>query len=178
MFTAEDKPHAQFPTLNTKGAETKHLLPAMCWVMEQLSDGSDLHDHMMTGLVAINKFVIVMDNADWVPTSRESHRMLRYAQRFLEHYAWLEAWAQQEERMLFHSVPKFHMFHHLAQFSEYLNPRACWCFKAEDWVGKISRIAASVVFGTKSTKLSIKLMDKYRFMLYFRLHRPLLDDEY
>ena len=177
MFVAEDKPHAQFPSLHAKGAETKHLLPAMCWVMDQMDDGSDVHRHIMEGLVAINKFVIVMNSADWVPTPRESRRMLRYAERFLDNYAWLDAWAQQEERLLFHTVPKFHMFHHLAQFSEFLNPRACWCFKAEDWVGKISRIAASCIFGTKSTKLSVKLMEKYRFMLYFRLQRPLVDDE-
>ena len=114
MFCNEREAHAHFPALNTKGGETKHLLPAMCWVMELMHDGSELHQHVTTALVAINKFVIVMDEADWVPSARQSQRLLRYAERFLKEYEWLESWAKDSDRSLFHAFPKFRMFHRLA----------------------------------------------------------------
>jgi hypothetical protein len=175
MFVTEDKPYGRFPSLNTKGGETKHLLPAICWLMSLLDNQTELHQHIIEALIAINKFVLVADQTDWVPTTRESERLLKYAERFLLHYKWLEDWAIGEDRKLFHSTIKFHMFHHLAQNARFLGPRFCWCFKAEDYVGKISAIAASAVFGVRSTKLSLKLMEKYRYMLFFRLARPLID---
>ena len=174
MFITEDKAYSKFPSLNTKGGETKHLLPAMCWLMSLLNNDTELHQHIFTALVAINKFVLVADQTDWVPTTREADRLVKYAKRFLQHYKWLEDWAISEDRKLFHATIKFHMFHHLAEKARFLGPRFCWCFKAEDYVGKISAIAASAVFGTRSTRMSIKLMNKYRYMLYFRLTRPLV----
>ena len=175
MFCQEKKPHVDFPALKCKGGETKHLLPAMVWCMSLMYDGSELHDKIMAGLIAINKFVHVMVNADWVPTPREADRLVKYAKRFLTAYDWLEDWAIANERMLFHAVPKFHMFDHLAYGARFLNPTASWCFKAEDYVGKMSKMGASSVFGTKATKLSIKMMEKNRFMMHFRWTRPLVE---
>lgn len=176
MFTQPEKPYVDYPSLNTKGGETKHLLPALCWVMSLLDDGSELHRQILVALVALNKFVIIVDHTDWVPTARESDRLLRYATRFLSAYEWLSNWAEAENRMLFKIVPKFHTFHHLAIKARWLSPKLCWCFKAEDYVGKISKIAASCIFGLKATKLSIKLMDKWLLMFHFRITRPVIRD--
>lgn len=174
MFLSNvDGAHADYPNLNTKGGETKHLLPAICYCMSLLNEGTELHMRIIAALTAINKFVLVMDAADWVPTRREADRLRKYALRFLHNYEWLHNWATAEDKLLFNLVPKFHMFDHLSYAARHLNPAASWCFKNEDYVGKISKICLSVAFGTKSTKLSQKLMRKYRFTLHLRLIRPL-----
>ena len=49
---------------------------------------------------------------------------------------------------------------------EFLNTKITWCFKSEDYVGKISRIGHSVAMGVRSTKLSEKVMAKYILMLH------------
>ena len=175
MFVSTERPHAEFPALTTKGGETKHLLPAMLWVAGLLNDDSEVHSHILIALAAINKFVFIVDHTDWVPTEREATRLLKYAERFLGAYMWLSSWAESQDKLLFPLVPKFHTFHHLAIKAKHLSPKYCWCFKAEDYVGKISKIAASAVFGVKSTKLSIKLLEKYSYMMHFRITRPLVD---
>lgn len=55
--------------------------------------------------------------------------------------------------------------------SKWLNPRFAWCFKSEDYVGRISHLAHSVSMGVRSTKLRAKVANKYRYTLYFRITR-------
>ena len=90
---------------------------------------------------------------------------------FFGHDSWLNSWAVANERYLFHITIKFHMLWHLVEDSKYLNPRCYWCFRGEDYVGKISDLTASVAMGVKSTRLTGKLCDKYRHWLHLRLTR-------
>ena len=68
--------------------------------------------------------------------------------------------------MLFHIVMKHHTMLHLVENAWFLNPRVTWCFKSEDYVGKISHIGHSVSMGVRSTRLSEKLIAKYILMLH------------
>jgi len=171
MFCDVKSPHAQNAFLNTKAAESKHLLPAIAAVSRAASTGSD-HDLRRTAaLDAISDFVTLMDEAGRFLEPEVADRALELAIRFLGHYAWLNRWALQQERNVYHIVPKFHMFHHLAINARYLNPRVYWCFKGEDYVGRISTLAASVTMGVSSILLSHKIAQKYRHCLHFRLTR-------
>ena len=172
MFLADvGSPHANRPFLGTKGGETKHLLPAILWVLRKLNDSSEYHLRMIACMKAIHTFIQILDEADFVPTSVQADLLEEKCFAFLGHYAWLNHFAESQNTLLFHIVPKFHMLCHLALSARYLNPRVHWCFKAEDFVGKISKCALSVACGSKSTKHSVKLATKYRYLLHFRLTR-------
>ena len=90
---------------------------------------------------------------------------------FFEAYSWLNIWAQEHQSKAFHIVIKHHTFLNLVQNSVFLNQKFHWCFKAEDFVGKISRVAHSVSMGVRSTKLSTKLAPNYQLLLHFRFTR-------
>ena len=91
--------------------------------------------------------------------------------RFFSHYENLHNWAQKNDRLLFHIVMKHHTLHRMVRDSQFLNPKNCWNFRAEDFVGKISRLGASVAMGVKSTKMSQKINAKYKILLHLQLVR-------
>ena len=82
---------------------------------------------------------------------------------------------QVKAETFFHIVLKRHTFYHLVQNSKFLNPRFHWCFKSEDFVGRISRLTHSVSMGVKATRLSLKVAPKYRVLLHLRLTRDNLE---
>lgn len=177
MFVPEIKsPHANWPSLSTKAGESKHLLGPLLEVQKELYTGSILDKRKIAAMKCMLHFVNLLDEADVVLSELEADRAINLALEFLGHYSSLNAWAIEEERKLFHIVPKFHMFHHLALGARYLNPRIHWTFKSEDYVGRISKLAASIAMGVKSTNLSHKLCLKYRHMLHFRLTRTVFED--
>lgn len=90
---------------------------------------------------------------------------------FLDEYQWLNQWSKDCGRKSFHVVHKHHSFMHLLKNSKYMNPKAYWRFKAEDYVGHISRPTHSISMGVKSTKLSQKLCPKYRVLVHLLLTR-------
>ena len=173
MFIADEKkPHVTHPSLKSKAAESKHLAPALLQVCKDMLDNSDpLDQHIVEALDNICTLMELFDQAPAVLTSEEHSLAMSLAESFLDNYAWLNKWAIDNERMLFHYTIKFHTFWHLIQNSQFLNPRYHWCFKSEDFVGKVSRLAMSVSMGTKSTKISTKIAPKYRILLHLRLTR-------
>ena len=167
----EQHPHSDYAFLNCKGSEAKHLLPAIFWVVQLAYDGSELHTKTLQRMQAMMNVIEFWEQASWVLTSRQADLCEQWCLKFLEEYKWLNAWAIREDKYLFHLVNKFHSFHHLCLWARHLNPRASWCFKAEDFVGKISTIGLSVSYGVRSTRMSVKLADKYRLLLHLRLTR-------
>lgn len=167
----EQKPHSDYAFLNCKGAETKHLLPALFWVMQLAYDRSELHTQILLCMEAMTNVIELWENSTWVLTARQAQECEHWCEKFLARYQWLNAWALREDRYLFHLVNKFHSFHHLCLWAKHLNPRASWCFKGEDFVGRMSTIASSVLYGVRSSRMSVKFAKKYRLMLHLRLTR-------
>ena len=56
--------------------------------------------------------------------------------------------------------------------SQFMNPRVCWNFRAEDYVGQISKLAHSTSFGLSSLRLSAKVAAKYPVLLHLQLVKP------
>ena len=159
------------PFLKTKAAETKHLLPCIAIISDEVSTGTD-HDLRRTAaLQAITSFCKLLDLAGTFLTPEQADYAEMLVIEFLGHYAWLNEWAQANDRPEYHIVPKFHMLHHLALNARHLNPKVHWCFKAEDYVGKISTLAHSASMGVRSTLISQKNAIKYRYLLHLRLTR-------
>ncbi len=176
MFTNPDKPHIAHPFFGAKAGECKHLLRPMLQVCEKALGGHVVGHDCMQAVRSMAELVDLYDRADVVPTSQEYEAALGLCHKFLDHYANLNEWAASQGTLLFHIVGKFHMFYHLVLSSKHLNPRYAWCFKAEDYVGKIAKVAHSVSMGVKATRLSIKVSLKYRHLLHLRLTRGDFDD--
>ena len=98
-------------------------------------------------------------------------QVMDLAKGFLEDYAILACWAQAKKRSLFHTMHKHHTFLHLIQNAKFLNPRFHWCFKSEDFVGRMSRLGHSVSMGVRATRLCSKLALKYKLLLHLRFTR-------
>ena len=172
MVTDPKKPHQDFPKLEAKGSETKHFGPAFLPVLQSLLDTSkEEHSKMVEALDCLVNLLSVFDAADMVLAEMEFDQATNLAKRFFDVYDWLHRWAARVDRKLFHITMKFHTGHHLVHDSQHLNPKACWNFRSEDFVGKISRLGGSVAMGVKSTKLSSKIAAKYRALLHMQLKR-------
>ena len=172
MFCKEGTPHNDFPFFLGKGAESKHLAPALLHVCKaSLDPQQDVDKHIVAALEKVCQLVTLFDAADMFLTASEHKDALEKAEAFLDNYSWLNSWALEKERNLFHIVIKHHTFWHLVVNSQYLNPRCHWCFKSEDFVGRISQLTHSVSMSVRSTRLSLKAAAKYKVLLHLRLTR-------
>ena len=166
------KPHKQFAKLDCKGAGMKHLCVALLPVIKNMLDRKqEQHRDMVSALQCMVDLIQLFDRIGIFPSSKEYMQARNLEKRFFAHYDSLNIWAQENDRLLFHLVMKHHTLHHMVRDSQFLNPRNCWNFRAEDFVGKISRLGASVAMGVKSTKMSQKINAKYRILLHLQLVR-------
>ena len=92
---------------------------------------------MLDCMEHLQKVVDIFDEQDIVLTIEKWTEAFTLAKGFLDTYSLLNQWGEEEERLLFHKVYKFHSFQHLVENSRYLNPKGTWCFSNEDFVGKI-----------------------------------------
>jgi len=172
MFTQEKTPHAQRPFLTAKGGECKHLAPALLLVCRKiLNNANEVDQHIVLALESICNLVKLFDTCPMFLSPEDHVSAMELAKEFLDSYDWLNKWALEKGTLLFHVVIKFHTFMHLVRNSKFLNPRFHWCFKSEDFVGRISKLAHSVSMGTKSTHLSVKIAAKYVLLMHLRLTR-------
>ena len=111
--------------------------PALLAVCKQvLSEANEVDNHIVAALENIVQLTDLFDQCHMFLTPAEHSLALQKAELFLDNYDWLNKWALEEGRKLFHIVIKHHTFLHLVQNSKFLNPRFHWCFKSEDFVGK------------------------------------------
>ena len=172
MFTNPETPHAAHAFLNAKGAECKHFGPALLAVCKSVLDPREEVDNwIVTALGSMCGLVDLLDRCGMYLSTDEYAQCLRLGEDFLDSYDKLHNWALEKGRLLFHVVIKFHTFWHLIVNARFLNPRFHWCFKSEDFVGKVAKVGHSVSMGTKSTRLSLKVLQKYTFLLHLRLTR-------
>lgn len=171
MFV-DEKAHWQgHPFLSIKGAECKHLLPCMTKVAGELAGGEEFGERLEACMQAINAFSTLIDTSDTFLSDEQGELAEELVLSFLDHYEWLTKWAESKDRQDFHQVPKFHMLLHVAETAKFMNPKMQWCFKSEDFVGKIATLGHSVSMGVASKNISQKICQKYRHWLHFRLTR-------
>ena len=144
------KPHAAYPTLDTKGGEGKHL--ALCFLpvvkkafaksaeAHEIKKSAEAHEiKMVEALEAVICLVALWDDAGLFLKKKEFETSVLLAEKFLNSYEHLHKWALAKGRKLFNIVHKHHSFLHLAQSSQLLNPRITTTSRGEDFVGHISK---------------------------------------
>ena len=174
MFLDPEKPHQQYPALKCKGAECKWLTRIFHTLAGELHDGSVKADHIQALFKHMADFQDVVDQSPLSPNEHQATQVENHMKQFLFHYQWLSD--QSGEEYMWHKVFKHHMAVHLAHNFKFMNCKFNWCFKSEDFVGKISIIAHSVCFGVKSTAITQKLMEKYRLLMYIKFARGHSED--
>jgi hypothetical protein len=130
---------------------------------------------MLHSVEEMVELIQLFDQGDVFLTESEWVKAMKLGDGFLKNYDYPSAWALEKGITLFHIVMKHHTFQHLIVNSKKLNPNAHWTFSSEDFVERISILAASVSPGVSSTKLSSKLTPKYRILLHFLLTREGMD---
>ena len=84
MFTKEKTPHSTHALLTSKGAECKHLAPALKKVCQDVFDsGHVIEMHMITALESITAETEMFDKAVAIPTTQEWCEMMTQAEVFL-----------------------------------------------------------------------------------------------
>ena len=171
MVWNPQKVHKQFPCLEAKASECKHFLPCLEIVFREALQGreSALHDTMLLCIKAFNELTSHFDSLGAFLTKEEFNHGQNLAKRFFDAYQDLNDWAASQNRKMFNITFKFHAAMHMFKNCEFLNYRAHQNFRAEDFVGKISQLGHSCSFGVKASRISCKLMDKYRILLHLQL---------
>ena len=143
MFCDESRPQQSHPMLRAKGAECKHLVPVVAHICRELSNGSEEDTHRSDLLTALADFGDLMDSSPMVPSAEVSSTATELMRSALQNADWLQQHALATGTPLWHIVFKHHFAEHLAGSFVYLNPKYGWCFKMEDYVGRISILAHS-----------------------------------
>ena len=139
-LTDPKKPWVKNASLDCKGAEARHLLPALFPVLKlMLSLEKDealgkVHEQMLCAAESLEKLVSLWDGASTILTAAEYEESLALGKALLDAYLFLHHWSLEKDRCSFHIVAKHHTFIHLLWNSKQ------WCFKGEDFVGQISKL--------------------------------------
>jgi hypothetical protein len=178
MFCDRAKPHADFPCLKSKAAETKHLLPVLTQLSQETMDPHEpMHEHRHKAFTAINRFCELIDESPPVPTTEQARHAEQMVSLFLTEYKWLCDWAKTRHLKLFPLKPKFHMLWHMSKDFKFLNPKVTWTFKNEDYVGKISHLAHSCSYGISRPQVNSPMCSQYRCLMHLKLERCFLSDD-
>ena len=99
----------------------------------------------------------------------ESGALMDAVKDWQECYGRLCKLAQAKKQMLWGEVPKMHFYYHLAQQGKFMNPKMFWTYMSEDFVGKMSKLAHSLLHSNKIWNVSRKVAEKYCMALHFWL---------
>jgi hypothetical protein len=176
MITNPDKPLADYPSLHAKAADCRHLVPVMAQVALENHDGSEPSYHRVQALRHLANFHQKCDEQPMFMSTAAADAILVDMEGFLSHYTWLHWKSEAAGKWLYNLVPKAHYAWHLAYCCRFMNARFTWTYKAESWIGMISRMAASCAHGTRLTKKSVPLGSKYRMFAHVRVSRSVFDD--
>lgn len=162
-----DKMHTSVPLLKGKAAEVRHLVPVLASVAwdkaKEDGNGGLKQSHIATC------FAIWLRSTDYFMSQEEAQQALSHIQKSFMHYAWLQE--NENNDCLWQFTPKFHWAYHLAQFCRFQNPKTFWTYRQESWVGSMANLAHSCSHGTRATKLSQSLCQKYLLGFQLRINR-------
>lgn len=165
MFLDPGKPHQSKPYLKMKAGECRELVPVFKQLAHDLNTGT-VYDNKMCHLFdSIAAFDELVSRCSLFPTATQAEQAIQHMDEFLKANDWLHE--NEENDNMWHIVFKHHMAGHLAQAFRFMNPRCYWCFKAEDFVGKLAKLAHSCTYGTKNVQVAAKIIKKYTYLMNF-----------
>ena len=174
LFTNPTRPHREYPCLSSrvKAAASRHLVPILASIFDDVCDHTSEEDCRVSAL--LNALKQVYDAMDCREQNLPPRQLAIYHGKMaecMEHYRWLCARALSEDRRMWNDVPKQHFCLHLAEQAAQQNPRFCWTYPDEDFMGYVKRIMESCLSGTRAHRAVTKLLEKWAFGVAMRLTR-------
>ena len=169
------KTRMNYPVLSSKGIPSKvvSFWLAQCCVEHAARPGATELDRLVsTCLYSYVSSLKCMDSAGLILSETEAEEYYQSVMRHLLSYAALHnksrrAVKKQANRTLWYILCKHHHYYHHAKQvrSERINPRCAQLLSAEDWVGRIGRIARSC----HKSNVSQRTLERYLSLLYVEL---------
>lgn len=154
-----------------KAAELRALVPAMTRLVRELDTGTARDGHRCLAYETLDASINVIMGAGMFLNDSEYASLTAYWDQLLLHYGALSALALERGELLYNVVFKVHASWHIVHAAQWLNPRAAWAYKYEDFMHKCLTTAMACANGTPSHKVGGKVMDNYRLALALRLER-------
>ena len=179
----QNGPHAHYPYLRAKAAETRCLLPIVCEIVQEtrrdLIQQNVQGDNLVPLTLAcrcLEGFVQVkdlIDTAPAVPGKSLGLKLITSMQKGLFNYHLLASFAfyNNSGRLRWNVVNKHHFAHHLAEQAVTCSPKAIWTYGFEDLVGRAQRAAHACSKANSRLDLGNAFVQKYRHILAAAMHQ-------
>jgi hypothetical protein len=169
MFTAT-RGGGGFPTMSTKAAENRHMLPVVARLCAEFSSGSPrdlLRLRCAENLLDLQRR---MAAAGTHLTGDELNSLKTCVFAAMDAYSRLAAFSTLvERRPLFNVVNKMHFLLHLILRAGDFNPQLAWTYGFEDLVGRAQKVAKACSSGRNPIQVSSAFMTRYRRVLHAAL---------
>ena len=170
-FTDPEKHCSNYPRLKGRGYEIKSALLPLAHIFKHFKNRSNNDEMIMEALEIMIEIDGTFDTYvdDWFLPDFASSRVLVLADCFLERYAALHNAFTLTGDLLFHTLPKHHVFWHLCYRSKFEHPRLGNTALDEDFVGRVKEIVQGSSSGVPLHGIPSKVLTKFMWgktMLY------------
>jgi hypothetical protein len=147
------------------------MVPGILRCVKKWDDGSDSAKHQILLMEGLNCMYDSVHDSGITMTPAQALEFQKATQKFVMEYTWLANFAMREGKNMYSVVPKHHYAVHLSQQSDFINPRFTWCYKGEDFVGKLSRLAHVCLYGTPCFNVAGTLCERYPVAIHLKFTR-------
>jgi hypothetical protein len=152
---------AEYPVLkHVKGRRVRKFSAAAARIAALYSDDTR-GQHRLRLCQALDSWYDLTDLPDLIWPAEVSKAAAAHVDSALAHYSWLARDALRHGKFRYSIVQKHHLWAHMSRQSEFLAPRACWCYGPESFMGMVTQIAAACVRGTAGHKVPAKVLAKF-----------------
>ena len=172
--TEETRNPSDYPQLSghgIKAAQMRYLVKPILNVARRYTDNSPDYDLMLHCLEGLHGYYEIIHIDNIFLERDEATQLLAHVQQACVCYSALSRRAADRGCRMWNLVPKFHYWWHLARFAQYENPRCHWTYSSEDYVGRISKVAQSIIYGTGVLRVGPKVITKFLRALSVRFSR-------
>ena len=177
-FTNPKSKYEVFPDMSgIKAKQLRWLLPVLYEIcVTELGKATDAYNkHKLACLYNLNKVYTIIDEQG-LHMDRKAHKsLLKSMNLFLVHYTTLSSLSIEQGYLQWNTIHKHHLSTHLAEQSEWVNPRFVATYQGETMVGFMSALAHQCLSGTPSHQVPLKVCWRFRLGLHLRLTGGNLD---
>ena len=172
MFCSPTEPTESFPMLKGKGAEIRHVMPALLTVWRQHRNlANDMHTRVETGLLMSQRMDEIIDctKGSFVLASPWLEEFRTAAFVFLQTQNSLAQYYNAHGLYLFNVTIKSHYMAHAAIQAAWMHPTLSWTFRGEDLMQHMKRMHSFCSQGRPSWQWGEAMLEKYVRAFAFEL---------
>ena len=154
-----------------KAVESRHLVPIVSSIFDSLRSDNEEDQQISGVLKGLSKAYDAMDSTEQNLTAAQLEAFQSGLDACLGHYRWLHMNSLDRDDSQWHEVPKHHFTQHLKEQASLQNPRWCWTYPDEDFMGYVKHITESCLAGTRAHRAVRKMLQKWSFGIAVRMSR-------